>query len=100
MSLEPSQIRYRVDPADVPLEKAARRLHLTPARFTEVLPRLIGRGFPRPDPDTGMFDLEEIDTWRRNRHRPLASGGPDQQQSPAGAGWGDRISGKRAAERS
>jgi hypothetical protein len=35
-----AEIRYRVDPADVPAEKAARRLHLTLERFNEVLPNL------------------------------------------------------------
>jgi hypothetical protein len=65
-----SEIRFRVDPGDVPPEKAARRLHLTLARFNELQPNLRKRGFPAPDPDTGMFDLEEIDRWRRARHHP------------------------------
>jgi hypothetical protein len=56
-----AEIRYRVDPHNVPPEKAARRLHLTLARFNELLPSLIKRGFPEPDSDTGMFD----------RHRPV-----------------------------
>lgn len=64
----PAQVRYRVDPADVPAEKAARRLHLTPQQFRELLPNLMLRGFPAADPDTGMFDLDEIDRWRRLRH--------------------------------
>jgi hypothetical protein len=67
-----AKIRYRVDPADVPPEKAARRLHLTLERFIEVLPKLMERGFPPPDPDTGMFDLEAIDLWRRSRHSRAA----------------------------
>jgi len=71
-----AQIRFRVDPADVPAEKAARRLHLTPQQFTEVLPRLLARGFPPADPDTGMFDLDAIDRWRSSRHRPAAVPGP------------------------
>ena len=32
-----AEIRYRVDPRDVPPEKAARRLHLTLARFNEFM---------------------------------------------------------------
>jgi hypothetical protein len=64
-----AQIRFRVDPADIPPEKAARRLHLTLDRFNEVLPNLLKRGFPRPDLDTGMYDLDAIDAWRRARHR-------------------------------
>lgn len=64
----PSDVRYRVEPGDVPPEKAARRLHLTLEQFTALLPKLRSRGFPDPDPDTGMFDLEQIDRWRRSRH--------------------------------
>lgn len=63
-----SKIRYRVDPGDVPLEKAARRLHLTPDEFESKLPNLLARGFPPADPDTGMFDLDAIDLWRKRRH--------------------------------
>jgi hypothetical protein len=66
-------IRYRVDPRDVPPEKAARRLHLTLARFNELLPNLIKRGFPKPDPDTAMFDLDAIDLWRKSRHSSVQS---------------------------
>jgi hypothetical protein len=68
-----AEIRYRVDPRDVPPEKAARRLHLTLARFNELLPNLNKRGFPEPDPDTGMFDLDAIDLWRKSRHRSAQS---------------------------
>jgi hypothetical protein len=67
----PNEIGYRVDPGDVPPEKAARRLHLTPDRFQDLLPRLIERGFPAPDPDTGYYDLEAIDVWRKLRHSHL-----------------------------
>ena len=66
-------LRFRVDPGDVPPEKAARRLHLTLAEFREKLPRLLERGFPAPDPTTGMFDLEAIDAWRRSRFPRLFS---------------------------
>jgi hypothetical protein len=66
------QIRFRVDPADVPPEKAARRLHLTLERFNELLPNLKRRGFPDPDQDTGMYDLDQIDLLRANRHRSSA----------------------------
>jgi hypothetical protein len=72
MAPKPSDVRFKVDPADISPEKAARRLHLTLARFTEVLPDLIKRGFPPADETTGMYDLEAIDLWRRSRHRPSA----------------------------
>lgn len=67
----PPEIRFRVDPGDVPAEKAARRLHITLARFNELLPNLLKRGFPAADPDTGNFDLDAIDQWRRLRNPNL-----------------------------
>lgn len=60
---QPSQVRYTVDPRDVPPIKAARRLHLTLSEFERILPRLLQRGFPRPDPDTGNYDLKAVDQW-------------------------------------
>jgi hypothetical protein len=68
MPPSPNLIRYRVDPGDVPSEKAARRLGLTLDQFNKVLPNLLARGFPPADPDTSMYDLEAIDLWRRRRH--------------------------------
>ena len=65
------ELRFRVEPGDVPAEKVARRLHLSEAKFRECLPRLLARGFPMPDPDTGMFDLEAVDRWRHGRHLSL-----------------------------
>jgi hypothetical protein len=73
-------IRFRVDPGDVPPEKAARRLHLTLAEFQAKLQSLRERGFPAPDPDTGMFDLDAIDAWRRARN-PQAFGLTSEQNS-------------------
>jgi hypothetical protein len=67
--LDTSQIRFRLDPADVPPEKAARRLHLTAERFAEVLPALIAFGFPSADPDTRMFDLQAIDLRSISDHQ-------------------------------
>ncbi len=64
-------VRFPVDPGDIPIEKVARRLHLTEKELREKLPRLFARGFPMPDPDTGMFDLEAIDRWRHRRHPHL-----------------------------
>jgi hypothetical protein len=62
-----SSIRLRVDPRDVPADKAARRLGLTLAAFEDVKDRLFARGFPRPDTDTGLFDLKAIDDWMDRR---------------------------------
>jgi len=65
-----ASIRFRVDPRDVPPDKAARRLHLTPAEFSIKLPELLARGFPQPDLTTGMYDLAAIDEWMTARHGP------------------------------
>ena len=64
-------MRISVEPRDVPATQAARRLGKSLADFEALLPRLIGRGFPEPDPDTGNFDLDAIDAWRRARHPHL-----------------------------
>jgi hypothetical protein len=69
-------LRFTVDPRDVPPDKAARRMGLTMEQFQTLLPRLLSRGFPPSDPDTGMYDLDAIDAWRAARHRPIL-------QSPA-----------------
>jgi DNA-binding transcriptional regulator YdaS (Cro superfamily) len=68
--VEGKQIRYRVEPRDVPAHKAARRLHLTQGQFEVYLSQLFERGFPRPDPTTGLYDLKRIDEWMDNRGRP------------------------------
>ena len=65
------RLRYRVDPGDVPSAKIARRLHLSEAEFQAKLPDLIKRGFPEPDPTTGMYDLDAVDAWRRARYPRL-----------------------------
>ncbi len=96
------EIRYRVDPRDVPSEKAARRLHLTLARFNELLPNLIKRRFPEPDPDTGMFDLDAIDLWRKSRHRSaqsLSSVEQDTQPSRPARRFGEKLSGGKGKVR-
>lgn len=61
-------IRFAVTPRDVPATKAARRLHLTVREFEEMKDELFRRGFPRPDPTTGNFDLVAIDRWMNGRH--------------------------------
>jgi hypothetical protein len=64
-------MRFRVEPRDVPPPIAARRLGKSEAEFEAVLPNLIERGFPKPNPDTGNFDLDAIDVWRRSRYPHL-----------------------------
>ncbi len=60
-------IRMRVDPRNDPKHKAARRLGLSVADFEEVEIRLYARGFPRPDPDTCLFDLKAVEAWMDRR---------------------------------
>jgi len=66
-------MRFPVLPRDVPAHIAAKRLGLLLADFNTVLPKLISRGFPQPDPDTGQFDLVAIDKWCDARHSHLFS---------------------------
>ena len=95
-------VRFAIEPADIPPEKVARRLHLTPAAFDTLKARLFARGFPLPDPDTGNYDLEAVDRWRKlrpgNRHLfpELTSGSPlsDSQLVPS---MGERF--REAKER-
>lgn len=76
-------IRFAIEPRDVPPEKAARRLGLELDRFLAILPRLLSRGFPPSDPDTGNYDLDAIDEWRRLRHRRVL---PDTVVPPHNSG--------------
>lgn len=86
-------VRYTVDPMDIPAEKAARRLHLTVAQFEALKDALFRRGFPRPDPDTGMYDLEAIDIWRRRRQPALYDLTPpaNPEQALIGMSLRDRL---------
>jgi hypothetical protein len=64
--------RFQIPPGgEVPDRVAAHRMGMTLKKFTAMLPNLIARGFPKADPDTGNFDLDAIDIWRRKRHRHL-----------------------------
>ena len=67
-------MRFRVEPRDVPLEVAARRLGKNSAEFKAALPDLVARGFPQADPTTGHFDLAAIEQWCDARHPHLFAG--------------------------
>lgn len=67
-------VRSRVEPRGVPPGKAARRLGITEPNFLELLPRLLARGFPAADPDTGMYDLVKIDRWMDGLEGSTSSG--------------------------
>jgi hypothetical protein len=85
-------MRFRVEPKDIPPEQAARRLGLEyPGQFNAKLPNLIARGFPHADVDTGNFDLDAIDAWRRTRHPHLFGGEAVMQARDASVVAKDRI---------
>lgn len=89
-----SAIRFKVDPRDVPPVMAARRLGLTVEQFEAALPRLLGRGFPPSDPDTGNYDLDAIDAWRGARHRRLLQKpAPEDQYSGVVSARLERLGG-------
>jgi hypothetical protein len=80
--LRQTDIRFRVEPRDVPIEKAARRLHLTKRQFGKILSELFSRGFPPPDATTGMFYLKAIDAWMDERHAPYRTGAAGRPEDP------------------
>ena len=83
--------RFRIEPRDVPAQEAARRLGKTLAEFDAILPNLIARGFPKPDPDTGHFDLVAIDKWCDARHPHLFGGDAAMHARDASTVVKDRI---------
>ncbi|GBU17265.1 MAG: hypothetical protein COT28_03515 [Methylobacterium sp. CG08_land_8_20_14_0_20_71_15] len=63
---------YIPDVGDVPASKVAARMGFASARdFAAALPGLVARGFPMPDPTTGHYCIEAVDSWRRRRHPDL-----------------------------
>ena len=90
-------MRFRIEPRDVPLEVAARRLGKTRAELEAVLPDLLARGFPQADPTTGNFDLAAIDRWCDARYPHLFGGGGAMQARDARDVVRDRLARLRAA---
>jgi hypothetical protein len=89
-------MRFRVEPRDVPAEVAARRLGVSQHAFDAALPNLLARGFPRPDPDTGNFDLEAVNRWCDARHPHLFAGQADMGPKDAASVVADRLAAMRA----
>lgn len=88
----------KVQPGDVPISMAAHRMGMTSeAAFLTALPNLIARGFPKPDPDTGNFDLDAIDAWRRTRHPHLFQGRAEFGARDASTVVQDRIAASRGS---
>jgi hypothetical protein len=86
-------------PRDIPLADAGCRLGLDPADFTSKLPNLIARGFPQPDPDTGLFDAIAIDRWCDARHPNLFGAGRAMSARDAGTVAMERIEKRRTGAR-
>jgi hypothetical protein len=63
-----------IESRDVSPADAAHRIGLDADAFNAKLSNLIERGFPRPDPDTGRFDLIAVDRWCDTRHPHLFGG--------------------------
>lgn len=61
--------RFKRELGDVPPAVAAHHMGCASAQeFGQLLPALLARGFPGPDPTTGNFDLDAIKAWRRARN--------------------------------
>jgi hypothetical protein len=67
---------------DVPESAVARLLGLTIADFRARRAHLRDRGFPEPDPTTGLYCIEAVDRWRLGRHARLF---PELTAMPAAA---------------
>jgi hypothetical protein len=78
-------------PRDIPAAEAGRRLGLDPPDFIAKLPNLTARGFPQPDPDTGLFDAVAIDRWCDARHPHLFGAGSVMGARDAGTVVMERI---------
>lgn len=79
---------------------AARLLGLSEARFAELQPRLLRRGFPLPDQDTGLFDLDAVNLWRRRRNPHLFTDHKEDGLTPAPARDAASVISQRLGEMS
>jgi len=88
--------RFHIAPGDVPDSVIARHLGLTLEAFKAVLPNLIARGFPEPDPDTGNCDFDAVCVWRRLRHSHLYNNRGEFGPRDASSVVQDRIAALRS----
>jgi hypothetical protein len=86
---------FHVEPREVRATIAAQRMGLKAAKFVQLLPNLVARGFPKPDPDSGLFDLVAIDKWCDARHAHLFGGSAAMQARDAGTVARERIAAMR-----
>ena len=62
------------------LKRSLTLLHQTLVEFEARKVALFDRGFPQPDPTTGMYDMVAINAWMDQRH-PLTSGVSTERQT-------------------
>jgi len=67
---------------DVGASAVAELLGLSVSDFGARRPALRERGFPEPDPTTGLYCIEAVDRWRLRRHAQLF---PELTTPPAAA---------------
>ena len=63
--------RASMQPRDIPFRITAKLMSVDDKTFAEILPSLLARGFPAPDPDTGNFDRVALNKWCDARHPHL-----------------------------
>lgn len=77
---------------DVAASLVAELLGLSLTDFEARRPALRERGFPEPDPTTGLYCIEAVDRWRMRRHPRLF---PELTTAPtaahAEAVFGERL---------
>jgi hypothetical protein len=76
---------------DVPEGAVAQLLGLSLTDFRTRRGGLRDRGFPEPDPTTGLYCIEAVDRWRLRRHARLF---PELTTAPAAA-HADAVFGER-----
>jgi hypothetical protein len=77
--MRPRRIPQR---GDVAAGIVAELLGLSLPDFEARCPLLHDRGFPEPDPTTGLYCVEAVDRWRLRRHPKLF---PELTTTPAAA---------------
>ena len=55
--------RFELVPRGLTNNEVAHYLGLSATKFSAIKPKLLARGFPTPDPDTGRTDLKAVDSW-------------------------------------
>lgn len=90
-------MKFNITPRDVSPEAAAKRLGKPFLEFQAVLPRLLERGFPPADPDTGNYDLDAINQWCNARHHHLFGNSGEFTARDATTVAADRIAKLRSS---